>query len=88
LLSLRNAEIIFLISLLTLFSSSLFQILVEFDDLDWDKREWISIYKDDFQLFLLEENLVLAHRSSAPYSASHSGSLHPALVRNGYKERK
>ena len=57
-------------------------MLVEYDDLHWDKREWISIYKEDnFALFLLEENLVLAHRSSAPYAQPHSGTLHPAMVR-------
>ena len=60
-----------------------FQVLVEYDDLHWDKREWVSIYKEDnFALFLLEENLVLAHRSSAPYAQPHSGTLHPAMVKN------
>ena len=59
------------------FSCPTFQVLVEFDDLSWDKREWISIYKDGFNLFLLEENLVLAQRSTPPPK----GNMHPALVR-------
>ena len=58
-----------------------FQVYVEFDDLDWRERDWISIYKDDHAIFLIEENLVLAPRSSAPYATQHSGTLHPALVR-------
>lgn len=45
--------------------------------MNWDKREWISIYKDGFNLFLLEENLVLAQRSTPPPK----GNMHPALVR-------
>ncbi len=56
--------------------------MVEFDDLEWEKREWLSVYKDGFHLFLLEESLVLAHRMSALYASSPAGgSLHPALVR-------
>ena len=55
-----------------------FQVLVEFDDVPWKERDWFSVYaRDDFPIFLLEENLVLAHRS-AP---STQGTLFPALVR-------
>ncbi|CAF91797.1 unnamed protein product, partial [Tetraodon nigroviridis] len=37
------------------------QVYVEFDDQDWDKREWVKVY-EDFQLFLLEYQLVWAKR--------------------------
>ena len=58
------------------------QVYVEFDDLDWDKREWFPVHKGShFHLFLLEESLVLAHRTSAAYAAGVSGVLHPAMVK-------
>lgn len=34
---------------------------VEFDDQEWEKREWVKVY-EDFQLFLLEHQLVWAQR--------------------------
>lgn len=34
---------------------------VEFDDQEWEKREWVKVY-EDFQLFLLEHQLVWAKR--------------------------
>lgn len=37
------------------------QIYVEFDDQEWEKREWIKVY-EDFQLFLLEYQLVWAKK--------------------------
>lgn len=37
------------------------QVYVEFDDQEWDKREWVKVY-EDFQLFLLEHQLVWAKR--------------------------
>jgi jumonji domain-containing protein 1C len=48
-------KLIFYYTLLFIFS----QILVEFDDVDWKKREWIRVYEQNaFQLFLLEYTLV------------------------------
>ena len=55
-----------------------FQILVEFDLQDWQKRDWINVYKDNLHLLLTEENLVLAPRTVEPFSKD--GNLHPALV--------
>lgn len=37
------------------------QVYVEFDDQEWEKREWVKVY-EDFQLFLLEYQLVWAKR--------------------------
>lgn len=34
---------------------------MEFDDLEWEKREWVKVY-EDFQIFLLEQQLVWAKR--------------------------
>ncbi|XDV44952.1 hypothetical protein PO909_013155 [Leuciscus waleckii] len=36
-------------------------VYVEFDDLEWEKREWVKVY-EDFQIFLLEHQLVWAKR--------------------------
>ncbi|XP_017338819.1 probable JmjC domain-containing histone demethylation protein 2C isoform X3 [Ictalurus punctatus] len=36
-------------------------VYVEFDDLEWEKREWVKVY-EDFQIFLLEQQLVWAKR--------------------------
>ncbi|TSK14569.1 putative JmjC domain-containing histone demethylation protein 2C [Bagarius yarrelli] len=36
-------------------------VYVEFDDLEWEKREWVKVY-EDFQVFLLEHQLVWAKR--------------------------
>ncbi|XP_052466859.1 probable JmjC domain-containing histone demethylation protein 2C isoform X1 [Carassius gibelio] len=36
-------------------------VYVEFDDLEWDKREWVKV-NEDFQIFLLEHQLVWAKR--------------------------
>ncbi|XP_071250850.1 probable JmjC domain-containing histone demethylation protein 2C isoform X2 [Salvelinus alpinus] len=36
-------------------------VYVEFDDLEWEKREWVKVY-EDFQVFLLEQQLVWAKR--------------------------
>ncbi len=54
--------------------------MVEFDHLDWEKREWLSVHKDNYHLLLVEESLCLASRQNATFSTS-VGSLHPALVR-------
>lgn len=37
------------------------QVYVEFDDQEWEKREWVKVY-EDFQLFLLQHQLVWAKR--------------------------
>jgi hypothetical protein len=61
----------------------LFQVLVEFDNIGWEKREWLQLYKDNFQIFLVEDSLCVAKRiSPAPTSITGSGSIHPALVSN------
>ena len=43
------------------FSPCCLQVYVEFDDQEWEKREWVKVY-EDFQLFLLEHQLVWAKR--------------------------
>ena len=65
-------------NLVNYFHLTYFQILVEFDLQDWQKREWLNVYKDHFHLLLIEENLVLAPRTLEPFSKD--GILHPALV--------
>jgi hypothetical protein len=52
---------------------------VEFDHLDWEKREWLNVHKDNYHVLLVEESLCLASRQNATFSTS-AGSLHPALV--------
>uniref|UniRef100_U3IVI6 Probable JmjC domain-containing histone demethylation protein 2C n=1 Tax=Anas platyrhynchos platyrhynchos TaxID=8840 RepID=U3IVI6_ANAPP len=37
------------------------QVYVEFDDLEWEKREWVKVY-EDFATFLVEYQLVWAKR--------------------------
>ncbi|KAM8773876.1 putative JmjC domain-containing histone demethylation protein 2C isoform 1-T1 [Rhynchonycteris naso] len=37
-------------------------VYVEFDDLEWDKREWIRVY-EDFSVFLVEYHLIWARRN-------------------------
>lgn len=65
---------------------------MEFDDLEWEKREWVKVY-EDFQLFLLEHQLVWAKRKEgASPGGGGAGSLlqgskakhiqWPALVRH------
>lgn len=43
------------------FSPTVLQVYVEFDDQEWEKREWVKVY-EDFQLFLLEYQLVWAKK--------------------------
>lgn len=58
-----------------------FQVLVEYDDVEWHRREWISIYKDSiFNVFMVEDDLVWSDRVD-PYSSSDSTVFWPALVR-------
>ncbi|KAF4795452.1 hypothetical protein TURU_093076 [Turdus rufiventris] len=37
------------------------KVYVEFDDLEWEKREWVKVY-EDFATFLVEYQLVWAKR--------------------------
>ena len=54
------------------------QVLVEFDYVDFMKREWIHVYRAQLHLFLIENTLCMAPRTVAPFSKD--GILHPALV--------
>ena len=65
---------------LIFYSSFFFQIkiLVEFDEKNWDKREWIKVYEPDrFQLFLIEHMLVWCNRK---YCSLGNNINWPALV--------
>lgn len=55
---------------------------VEFDDLEWDKREWVKVY-EDFSAFLVEYHLIWARRNSPSQTqGSKSKQIQwPALVR-------
>lgn len=56
------------------------QVLVEYDDVEWHRREWISIYKEGlFHLFLVEQGLSWAERKD-PFAPTQSKVLWPALV--------
>ncbi|XP_074599516.1 lysine demethylase 3 isoform X2 [Brevipalpus obovatus] len=33
-------------------------VLVEYDDVDWRKREWIHVYDQQFQVFLIEQSII------------------------------
>ncbi|KAH7977443.1 hypothetical protein HPB49_001623 [Dermacentor silvarum] len=39
-------------------------VLVEFDNADWKRREWIRVYEDPFAAFLVEETLTWHVRNS------------------------
>jgi jumonji domain-containing protein 1C len=55
---------------------------VEFDDLEWDKREWVRVY-EDFSTFLVEYHLIWAKRKDPSQTqGSKSRQIQwPALVR-------
>ncbi|XP_047557528.1 probable JmjC domain-containing histone demethylation protein 2C isoform X2 [Lutra lutra] len=56
-------------------------VYVEFDDLEWDKREWVKVY-EDFSTFLVEYHLIWARRID-PSQTQGSKSKHiqwPALT--------
>ncbi|CAG9835995.1 unnamed protein product [Diabrotica balteata] len=56
------------------------QILVEYDDVEWQRREWICPHKDGlFHLFMVEQVLVWANRRD-PFSPSHGSVLWPSLT--------
>ncbi|RZF44566.1 hypothetical protein LSTR_LSTR001324 [Laodelphax striatellus] len=39
------------------------QVLVEYDGLEWQKREWVSVYREDmFKVFMVESGLYWARR--------------------------
>lgn len=54
------------------------QVLVEYDDADWQLRQWITI-KEVFQVFLVEETLAWVP-CQVGGNASSSKQLYPALV--------
>ena len=74
LLNIMNRNYVFLLPFL--------QVLVEIDDEDWERREWFNVYKDNYQLFAVEQTLVLAKRSSGTQLSR--GDLHPAFVSTIY----
>lgn len=42
----------------------LFQVLVEYDGVDWHRREWVAVYsRRTFRVFLVERTLVWAPRN-------------------------
>jgi len=57
----------------------LLQVLVEYDDLEWTKREWIRI-SEVFQVFLVENTLLWAPRDDPVENRSTEKILWPALV--------
>ncbi|XP_032890165.1 probable JmjC domain-containing histone demethylation protein 2C isoform X2 [Amblyraja radiata] len=48
-------------------SNSELSAYVEFDDLEWEKREWVKVY-EDFQIFLVEHQLVWAKKKNSSLS--------------------
>lgn len=45
------------------FDFLLFQVLVEYDGVDWQRREWVSVYsRRTFRVFLVERSLIWAPR--------------------------
>lgn len=42
----------------------LLQVLVEYDGVDWQRREWVAVYsRRTFRVFLVERTLVWAPRT-------------------------
>ncbi|KAM5320695.1 putative JmjC domain-containing histone demethylation protein 2C isoform 1-T1 [Glossophaga mutica] len=56
-------------------------VYVEFDDLEWDKREWIRVY-EDFSAFLVEYHLIWARRNdpSQTQGSKSKQTYWPALI--------
>ncbi|XP_069993330.1 probable JmjC domain-containing histone demethylation protein 2C [Penaeus vannamei] len=56
------------------------QVLVEYDDVEWQRREWVHVYRGQlFQIFLLEKTLAWATRT--PHSKMRGTPIPwPALV--------
>lgn len=58
------------------------KVLVEFDDAEWKKREWIRVYEEGaFRIFLVENTLVWTLRKQEPPSAALGG--HPSTSSSG-----
>lgn len=55
------------------------QVYVEFDDQEWEKREWVKVY-EDFQLFLLEHQLVWAKRKEGAGGGAGAGGAAGGLL--------
>ncbi|XP_060527245.1 probable JmjC domain-containing histone demethylation protein 2C isoform X2 [Cylas formicarius] len=61
-------------------SSQDLQVLVEYDDAEWQRREWMSVYRENlFHVFLVEQALVWADRRD-PVKPSNGTVLWPALT--------
>ncbi|KAL1122431.1 hypothetical protein AAG570_002762 [Ranatra chinensis] len=68
----------------------LLQVLVEYDDREWQRREWVSVYKGGlFHMFLVERTLIFCprhhHRIISNHHHIHNhhhSQLKPALVSN------
>ncbi|XP_045051909.2 probable JmjC domain-containing histone demethylation protein 2C isoform X2 [Desmodus rotundus] len=56
-------------------------VYVEFDDLEWDKREWVRVY-EDFSAFLVEYHLIWARRNdpSQTQGSKRKQTYWPALI--------
>ncbi|CAG9857722.1 unnamed protein product [Phyllotreta striolata] len=56
-------------------------VLVEYDDSEWQRREWLSVHQKDglFRLFMVERGLVWARRED-PFSTARETVLWPALT--------
>lgn len=69
------------------FSLLFLQVYVEFDDLEWDKREWVKVY-EDFQIFLLEHQLVWDKRKEgAQLQGTKAKQIQwPALVSHSFQD--
>jgi len=57
---------------------NMLQVLVEYDNADWQLRQWITI-KEVFQVFLVEETLAWVPCQVNGHASS-SKQLYPALV--------
>lgn len=58
----------------------MFQVLVEYDGVEWQRREWLSLYKDHlFHFFLVEQALVWSDRKD-PFTTNQASIRWPALV--------
>ncbi|KAK7075837.1 hypothetical protein SK128_020975 [Halocaridina rubra] len=56
------------------------KVLVEYDDVEWQRREWVHVYRGQvFQIFLLERTLAWATRKH-PTKIRAPPVLWPALV--------
>lgn len=56
----------------------LFQVLVEYDGVDWQRREWVAVYsRRTFRVFLVERTLVWVPRTNEGKEVKW-----PALVSN------